>query len=67
MCGITAYLGKKIKVYQYLVETLNVLRSRGYDSVGIASLTDKFNVYKTLDKDLNKLLKDENISLQTNR
>jgi len=65
MCGITAYLGKKIKVYQYLVETLNVLRSRGYDSVGIASLTDKFNVYKTLDKDLNKLLNDENREVET--
>ena len=59
MCGISAYLGQKIKIYQYLVETLNILRSRGYDSAGICSLTNKFNIIKTLDKDLDKLLTDD--------
>jgi glucosamine--fructose-6-phosphate aminotransferase (isomerizing) len=55
-CGISAYLGEKIKIYQYLVQTLNILRSRGYDSAGICSLTNKFNIIKTLEKDLDKLL-----------
>jgi len=58
MCGITAYLGKKKQVFKYLVETLNVLRSRGYDSAGVCSVTDKINIYKTTEQDLNKLLND---------
>lgn len=65
MCGISAYIGKKIKVYQYLIETLKILRSRGYDSAGIVSLTNKFNVYKTIGNDLDKLLTDENKEIES--
>jgi len=66
MCGISAFLGQKIKIYQYLVETLNVLRSRGYDSAGIASLSDKtFNVFKTIENDLQKLLNEENKNVES--
>ena len=49
------FLIQKTAVFQYLVKTLNVLRSRGYDSAGICALTNKFNVIKTLETDLDKI------------
>jgi glucosamine--fructose-6-phosphate aminotransferase (isomerizing) len=65
MCGITAYLGKKKIIFKYLVETLNVLRSRGYDSAGVCSLTNKINLYKTTQHNLDKLLTEDNQELES--
>ncbi len=65
MCGITAVLGKKMKVYQYLFDSLNILRSRGYDSAGIATLTNEYTINKTLNKDITVLLNMKNRSIKS--
>ncbi len=46
MCGIVAYIGKK-EAYPILIKGLKRLEYRGYDSAGIALLSDgKVNLYK---------------------
>jgi glutamine---fructose-6-phosphate transaminase (isomerizing) len=47
MCGIVAYIGKK-QAYPIVVNGLKRLEYRGYDSAGVALLTDdnSLNVYK---------------------
>ncbi|MES2588522.1 MAG: glutamine--fructose-6-phosphate transaminase (isomerizing) [Bacteroidota bacterium] len=46
MCGIVAYIGKK-EAYPIIVKGLKRLEYRGYDSAGIALLTEgNLNIYK---------------------
>jgi glutamine---fructose-6-phosphate transaminase (isomerizing) len=46
MCGIVAYIGKK-EAYPILIKGLQRLEYRGYDSAGVALLSDgKLNFYK---------------------
>jgi len=46
MCGIVAYIGKK-EAYPILIKGLQRLEYRGYDSAGVALLTDgELNLYK---------------------
>ena len=45
MCGIYCYVGKK-KAIPILLEGLSNLEYRGYDSAGIAYVTDKINIIK---------------------
>jgi glutamine---fructose-6-phosphate transaminase (isomerizing) len=45
MCGIVAYIGKK-QAYPILINGLQRLEYRGYDSAGIALLNGSLNVYK---------------------
>ena len=45
MCGIYCYVGKK-KAIPILIEGLANLEYRGYDSSGIAYVTDKINIVK---------------------
>lgn len=45
MCGIVAYVGKK-EAYPILINGLKRLEYRGYDSAGVALLTDHINLYK---------------------
>lgn len=42
MCGICAYLGKPIGS-KYVLEGIQMLRNRGYDSMGCCSISDKSN------------------------
>ncbi|MCE5184602.1 MAG: glutamine--fructose-6-phosphate transaminase (isomerizing) [Planctomycetaceae bacterium] len=47
MCGIVAYFGKK-PAQSVLIEGLKRLEYRGYDSAGVAFLTNnRFSIYKT--------------------
>ena len=53
MCGIVAYLGKK-DAYSIIIDGLKRLEYRGYDSAGIALLSDEeLNVYKKAGKVVN--------------
>lgn len=63
MCGIVAYIGKK-EAYPLLIKGLQRLEYRGYDSAGIALLSENLNVYKTQGKvaDLISFVSDKNIS-----
>jgi len=65
MCGIVAYIGPK-KAYPILIKGLKRLEYRGYDSAGLALVSDKgdLNVYKTKGKvaDLEDFAKSKNIS-----
>jgi len=64
MCGIVAYLGKN-KAYPILVEGLKKLEYRGYDSAGIALLSnEELNVYKKAGKvaELEKYTSSKNIN-----
>ena len=45
MCGIVGYIGSK-DVYPILIQGLQRLEYRGYDSAGIAIFNDSLNVYK---------------------
>lgn len=45
MCGIVAYIGKK-EAYPILIKGLKRLEYRGYDSAGIALISDDLAVYK---------------------
>ena len=57
MCGIYCYIGKK-KALPILIAGLSTLEYRGYDSAGIAYVTDKINIVKEKGKlaNLEKLL-----------
>ena len=57
MCGITGYLGANAE--RELIDGLNHLEYRGYDSAGIAVLKDKINVTKREGKiaELEKIVK----------
>lgn len=45
MCGIVGYIGDQ-EVYPFLIQGLQRLEYRGYDSAGIAILNDSLNIYK---------------------
>jgi glucosamine--fructose-6-phosphate aminotransferase (isomerizing) len=45
MCGIVAYIGKK-EAYPILMKGLHRLEYRGYDSAGVAMISNGLNVYK---------------------
>ena len=51
MCGIVGYIGQS-DAYPVLIEGLKKLEYRGYDSAGVALISnqDKLNVYKTKGK-----------------
>lgn len=51
MCGIVGYIGKK-QAYPILIKGLKRLEYRGYDSAGVALVSDskQLNVYKTKGK-----------------
>ena len=55
MCGIYCYVGKK-KAIPILIDGLTSLEYRGYDSAGIAYVTDKINIIKEKGK-LTNLIK----------
>ncbi|MCL2416738.1 MAG: glutamine--fructose-6-phosphate transaminase (isomerizing) [Bacteroidales bacterium] len=65
MCGIVAYIGKK-QAYPILIKGLKRLEYRGYDSAGVALISDNsdLNVYKSKGKvtDLENFVSDKNIS-----
>ncbi|MDX5319571.1 MAG: glutamine--fructose-6-phosphate transaminase (isomerizing), partial [Bacteroidota bacterium] len=49
MCGIVGYIGPK-DAFPILIKGLKRLEYRGYDSAGVALLTDKLEVYKKAGK-----------------
>lgn len=65
MCGIVGYIGKK-DAYPILIKGLRRLEYRGYDSAGVALITDNgnLNVYKTKGKvdNLTDFCSDKNVS-----
>jgi glucosamine--fructose-6-phosphate aminotransferase (isomerizing) len=63
MCGIVGYIGEK-NVYPILIQGLQRLEYRGYDSAGLAIYNDTLNVYKCKGRvsDLEKHVASEDIS-----
>jgi len=64
MCGIVGYIGKK-DAYPILIKGLHRLEYRGYDSAGVALLTDHhLNVYKCKGKvsNLEEFVREKDIS-----
>ncbi|MEI6677603.1 MAG: glutamine--fructose-6-phosphate transaminase (isomerizing) [Mariniphaga sp.] len=63
MCGIVGYIGSK-DVYPILIQGLQRLEYRGYDSAGIAIFNDALNVYKCKGRvsDLERYVADRDIS-----
>ena len=65
MCGIVGYIGKK-EAYPILVKGLKRLEYRGYDSAGVALISNnqQLNVYKTIGKvsDLDNFVTQKDIS-----
>jgi len=49
MCGIVAYIGKQ-QAYPIIIKGLKRLEYRGYDSAGVALVSDDMHVYKTKGK-----------------
>jgi glucosamine--fructose-6-phosphate aminotransferase (isomerizing) len=61
MCGIVAYVGPR-EAYPILIKGLKRLEYRGYDSAGVALLSNTLNIYKTKGKvsDLEALTEGKN-------
>lgn len=49
MCGIVSYIGPK-EAYPILIKGLKRLEYRGYDSAGVAIISNNLNVYKSKGK-----------------
>src|SRR5450759_3802321 len=63
MCGIVGYIGDK-DVYPILIQGLQRLEYRGYDSAGLAIFNDSLKVYKCNGRvsDLEKYVADKDVS-----
>ncbi len=63
MCGIVGYVGKK-QTYSILIDGLRYLEYRGYDSSGVALLSDELKVYKRVGRisELEKFVEGKDIN-----
>ena len=64
MCGIVGYNGKG-NALPILIDGLKALEYRGYDSSGIAYISDKLNIIKSVGK-ISELEKKVNLNISTN-